>query len=150
MGRALNPSGFAETCFYPSAYLESVNGAGLAAFGSASTALVASLAMPAVGRSWGWMRDTMVNLVAFALGVLAIAMLGLAFTDDDYLNDGRSVWDVSDGSRRLLLMAAVLLAAVGAVLAGLARRRRSLMFWVPFTTMVVVFVDYIAIGSTLE
>ena len=106
--------------------------------------------MPAVGRSWGWMRDTMVNLVAFALGVLAIAMLGLAFTDDDYLNDGRSVWDVSDGSRRLLLMAAVLLAAVGAVLAGLARRRRSLMFWVPFTTMVVVFVDYIAIGSTLE
>lgn len=92
----------------------------------------------------------MVNLLTFALGVLAVAMLGLAFTDDDYLNDGRSVWDISDGSRRLLLMAAVLLAAAGAVLAGLARRRRSLMFWLPFTTLIVVFVDYIAIGSTLE
>jgi len=96
------------------------------------------------------MRDSVVNLVAFALGVLAIAMLGIAFTDDDYLNDGRSVWDISDGSRRLLLVTAVLLAAAGAALAWLARRRRSLMFWVPFTTLVVVFVDYLAIGSTLE
>ena len=65
----------------------------------------------------------MITAILLRERVLAVAMLGLAFTDDDYLNDGRSVWDISDASRRLLLMAAVLLAAAGAVLAGLARRR---------------------------
>lgn len=95
------------------------------------------------------MRDPIVNLVTVALAVLAIAMLGVTFTNDDYLN-GRSVWDISDGRRRLLLISAVMLAAAGALLSASARRRRALTVWVPLATLLIVAVNYTAIASTLE
>lgn len=122
--------------------------AGIAAFGSAATALAGSLALPVLERSG--MRDPIVNLVTVALAVLAIAMLGVTFTNDDYLNDGRSVWDISDGRRRLLLISAVMLAAAGALLSASARRRRALTVWVPLATLLIVAVNYTAIASTLE
>lgn len=125
-----------------------MNVAGVAAFASAAAALLGSLALAAVGRTA--MRAPIVGLVAVALGVLAIAMLGWTFATEGYTSDGRTVWQVSNGLRRLLLLVAVILAGGGTTLAVVARRRRRLTPLLPLATLLIVFVDYLAFAYTVE
>jgi carbon starvation protein CstA len=121
---------------------------GVGFFGAAALALLCSLTLPALGRSR--MRQPVVTVIAAALLVLTVSLIVYTFASESYKNDGRSVWEAFDWRHRLLLTVAIVFAASTAGLSVATRRHRSLSTWLPMATFLVVFLDYIAVGTTLE
>ena len=120
---------------------------GSIAVGSCTLALVSSLALPVVSNR---LRVPVAVAVAATLCVLTAAMLAYAFAGEGYTNDDRTVWEVANWARRLLLLAGITLAAGAKAIAAMGRRRRWLTLWVPTATVVVVLVNYLALASTVE
>jgi carbon starvation protein CstA len=121
---------------------------GLGFFGSAVLSLLGSLAIPAISRTR--MRGPVVVVVAVALLALTVSMTVYTFASESYKNDGRTVWEAFDWRHRLLLSAGMVLTAVATALAAAARRRPHLTTWLPMSALLVVFLDYLAVATTLE
>jgi hypothetical protein len=124
-----------------------VDAAGIVVFGSLVLTLLAAMVLPVTRQPDR--RRVVATAVAAGFGLMAIGMVAFIVSEDDYFDDGGSIW-AHHSSSRALLIGGVAAALGSTALAAWARRRPTMAALVPLAAIITVALNYVALASTTE